>query len=114
MLDIEKTGKSLPKEMQSVDPSLADLGGLGTESITQTDVETPRLKILEPGSPQIVKGPYRLDDAEAGDFCNTATGDVWRDEITVIPCNSIRITSSGQRCAARAPRSMIMAKTLQS
>jgi hypothetical protein len=87
MPDIGKTGKSLPKEMQSVDPSLVDLGGLGTESITQTDVETPRLKILEPGSPQIVKGPYRLDDAEAGDFCNTATGDVWRDEITVIPCN---------------------------
>ena len=28
-----------------------------------------------------------LDDAQPGDFCNTATGDVWRDEIMVIPCD---------------------------
>ena len=39
-------------------------------------------------SPQLKRGgDMYLDDAEPGDFCNTATGDVWRDEITVIPCD---------------------------
>jgi hypothetical protein len=88
MSDVEKSGKPLPKELQSVDPSLRDLGGLGTESIAQTDVETPRLKILEAQSPQVTKSnALYLDDAQPGDFCNTATGDVWREEITVIPCD---------------------------
>jgi hypothetical protein len=88
MNDVEKTGKPLPKELQSVDPSLRDLGGLGTESIAQTDVETPRLKLLEALSPQLRRGgDMYLDDAQPGDFCNTATGDVWRDEIMVIPCD---------------------------
>jgi hypothetical protein len=88
MSDVEKSGKPLPKELQSVDPSLRDLGGLGTESITQTDVETPRLKLLEALSPQLRRGgDMYLDDAQPGDFCNTATGDVWRDEIMVIPCD---------------------------
>ena len=88
MTDVEKTGKPLPKELQSVDSSLADLGGLGTESITQTDVETPRLKILEARIAASEKGQAQyLDDAEPGDFCNTATGDVWRGEIIVIPCD---------------------------
>jgi hypothetical protein len=88
MSDVEKSGKPLPKELESVDPSLRDLGGLGTESIAQTDVETPRLKILEAQSPQVTKSnALYLDDAQPGDFCNTATGDVWREEITVIPCD---------------------------
>ncbi len=88
MNDVEKTGKPLPKELQSVDSSLGDLGGLGTESIAQTDVETPRLKILEALSPQLRRGSdMYLDDAQPGDFCNTATGDVWRVEITVVPCD---------------------------
>jgi hypothetical protein len=88
MNDVEKTGKPLPKELQSVDPSLRDLGALGTESIAQTDVETPRLKLLEALSPQLRRGgDMYLDDAQPGDFCNTATGDVWRDEIMVIPCD---------------------------
>jgi hypothetical protein len=88
MTDVEKSGKALPKELQAVDPSLADLGGLGTQSVSQTDVDTPRLKILEALSPQLKKGSDTyLDDAEVGDFCNVATGDVWRNEITVIPCD---------------------------
>jgi hypothetical protein len=88
MTDVEKSGKQLPKEMQTVDSSFADLGGLGTQSVTSKDVDTPRLKILESGSPQLKKGNTQyLDDAEAGDFCNVATGDIWRSEIIVTPCD---------------------------
>jgi len=89
MTDVEKTGgKELPKELQSVDSAFADLGGLGTESITQADVETRRLKLLEALSPQLKKGNAQyLSDAEVGDWCNTATGDVWREVTTVVPCN---------------------------
>ena len=88
MTDVEKSGKPLPKEMQTVDSSFADLGGLGTQSVTSKDVDTPRLKILESGSPQLKKGNAQyLDDAEVGDFCNVATGDVWRSEIIVTPCD---------------------------
>jgi hypothetical protein len=87
MNDVEKTGKSLPKELESVDSSMADLGGMGTESVNQANVETPRLKILEAQSPQVMKGKDRLSDAEIGDFCKTDTGDLWRGEVTVIPCD---------------------------
>ena len=55
MTDVEKSGKQLPKEMQTVDSSFADLGGLGTQSVTSKDVDTPRLPMLRriPGTIRI-------------------------------------------------------------
>ena len=75
---------------QPIDQDLLEAGGMGTESITALNIDMPRLKILQIGSPQLKKdrnNDQYLSDARVGDFFNTATADLWRESITVIPCD---------------------------
>lgn len=59
----------------------------GFENVTARDVVIPRLTILQDMSPQLKKNkPEYIKDAEAGQFCNTATGQILSAPLTIIPC----------------------------
>lgn len=69
------------------DPSVFDNLPSGYENVGASDLIIPRLVILQALSPQLDKNkPEYIKDAQAGDFCDVATGEVWKDAITVIPC----------------------------
>jgi hypothetical protein len=71
-----------------IDDELMRMGGAGTENVKAKDVLIPRLVILQSLSPQLAKKkPEYIEDAEVGDFCNVATGDIYKKEIEVIPCH---------------------------
>lgn len=71
-----------------IDEELLRMGGAGTENIKSKDVLIPRLVILQGLSPQLNKKKAEyIDGAEVGDFCNVATGDIFKEEIIVIPCH---------------------------
>lgn len=58
----------------------------GYENVQAKDLMIPRLVILHQQSPQLLKSkPEYIKGAEAGDFCDTATGDVWKETLPVIP-----------------------------
>jgi hypothetical protein len=77
-----------PDESDALDESLLEAGGMGGESVKPANLEMPWLRILEQQSPQCTKGNVKyLSDAEAGDFCKTDTGDLWRPSIVVIACD---------------------------
>lgn len=69
-----------------MDPSAFDNLPSGYDNVTANDLIIPRLVILQALSPQLDKTkPEYNKDASAGDFCDVATGDIWKDKITVIP-----------------------------
>ena len=71
-----------------LDDELLKLGGLGTENVKAKDVVIPRLVILQALSPQINKKKAEfIEGAEIGDFCNEATGDIYKESILVVPCH---------------------------
>jgi hypothetical protein len=71
-----------------LDDELLGLGGMGKENVRSKDVLIPRLVILQGLSPQINKKKAEyIDGAEVGDFCNVATGDIYKEQITVVPCH---------------------------
>jgi hypothetical protein len=78
-----KTGTSIV-----LDADLLKMGGMGAENVQSKDILIPRLTILQALSPQLGKKKAEyIDGAELGDFCNVATGDVYKEAILVIPCH---------------------------
>jgi len=74
------------------DDTFSGMASSGLENVTQSDVIIPRITILQALSPQLQKSkPEFNPDAQQGDFCDTATGALYRDEITLIPCFFARI-----------------------
>lgn len=59
------------------------LAGCGLEDVSADDYAIPFVRILQPLSPQVVKGT--VEGAEAGDIIETATNSLY-EEIDVIPC----------------------------
>lgn len=62
--------------------------GAGMEGVSIADIGIPFLRILQALSPQVKKGPARIDGAEEGDIYNTVTQEVAKAEtgVLVIPC----------------------------
>ena len=61
-------------------------GGNGFENVSAKDMLIPRLTILQKMSPQIDDSdPKYIKDAKYGDFCDTGTGEIFK-EMTVVPC----------------------------
>jgi hypothetical protein len=72
----------------SLDDELKRMGGMGAENVQAKDVLIPRLTILQKLSPQLAKKKAEyIEGAELGDFCNVATGDIYKEAVTVIPCH---------------------------
>jgi hypothetical protein len=64
----------------------ADAGG-GFEGVTAKDVTVPYLAILQSGSPQVKKGdPAQIPGAAEGDIFNTASKEVYKEGLRLIPC----------------------------
>lgn len=64
----------------------------GLENVTAQDLIIPRITILQALSPQLQKSkPDYNPIARQGDFCDTATGELWSDEMYVIPCFYARV-----------------------
>jgi hypothetical protein len=61
--------------------------GAGLENLTTKDISIPFIAILQQLSPQLKKGPSKIDGAEEGNIYNPVTQEVIGDEgIEVIPC----------------------------
>lgn len=61
-------------------------GPTGFENVSASDMLIPRITILQKMSPQIEKGrPEYIQGAEYGDFCDTGTGEAFK-ELVVVPC----------------------------
>lgn len=59
----------------------------GLENVTANDIIIPRIGILQALSPQLQKNkPEFIKGAAAGMFCDTATLELYEDELLVIPC----------------------------
>lgn len=68
------------------------LAGVGMENVTSSDLLIPRISILQALSPQLQKSkPEYIKDAQQGDFCDTGTGDIFRESMTVVPCFFARV-----------------------
>lgn len=65
---------------------LEELAGDGMQEVSVKDMSVPFLKILQSLSPEIApkKAEY-IKGAEAGDICNTVTGEIYKT-VRVIPC----------------------------
>jgi hypothetical protein len=71
-----------------LDDELSKMGGMGAENVQAKDVLIPRLTILQKLSPQLAKKKAEyIEGADLGDFCNVATGDVYKEAVLVIPCH---------------------------
>lgn len=78
-----ETGKEL---MLTADDMAADAGA-GFENVTAKDVTVPYLAILQSGSPQVKRGdPAQIPGAAEGDIFNTASKEVYKGAIRVVPC----------------------------
>jgi hypothetical protein len=74
---------------RSLQDRMREAAGRGTETMTQADLALPFIALLQQLSPQVQRGNDRYNpDAEAGDFYNTVTGELWsgEDGMRVIPC----------------------------
>lgn len=61
-------------------------GNRGSEEVSSNDITLPRLQIIQDLSPQHKKNkPEYIQDAEVGDFFNTASNELYKDEVMVIP-----------------------------
>lgn len=70
-----------------MDDMLAD-ANTGFEGVSTDDVAIPYFAILQSMSPQVKKGPGRLEGAEEGDLFNNVSQEIFKGEkgIRVIPC----------------------------
>lgn len=70
-----------------IDDELLSMRNMGSENVKGKDILIPRLQILQALSPQIMKKKAEyIDGAEIGDFCNVATGDIFKESVLVVPC----------------------------
>lgn len=84
MNEVQKTSQSAV----ALDDELLKMGGMGTENVKSKDVLIPRLVILQALSPQVNKKKAEyIEGAEVGDFCNVATGDIYKESVLVVPCH---------------------------
>ena len=87
-LTVMKTNTAFALQQDAFD----SMGGVGLENVTAKDLMIPRLSILQALSPQLQKSkPEFIEGAQQADFCDTGTGEIFRDEITVIPCFFARV-----------------------
>lgn len=64
-----------------------DEGSTGLDQVQAKDLIIPRLTILQKLSPQLEnRKPEFIPDAQAGDFCDVALGDIFRGELHLLPC----------------------------
>jgi hypothetical protein len=74
----------------ALDEELLKMGGAGLEHVKAKDILIPRVTLLQKLSPQINKKKSEfIEGADLGDFCNVATGDVFKEQIEVIPVHFI-------------------------
>lgn len=89
--DIKVAGVEQGNEL-SIPPSMMDDvvadSGIGFENVTTKDIAIPYYGILQALSPQVKKGPKRIDGAEEGFLFNTVSQQFIDGEkgIIVIPC----------------------------
>lgn len=63
------------------------MGPTGFENVSASDLLIPRINILQKMSPQIDKSdPAYIAGAEYGDFCDTGTGEIFKESMSVVPC----------------------------
>ncbi len=88
--DASTQAVSTIKENLPANAALMDaLGAMptGLENVTSRDLIIPRLVILQALSPQLnERKPEYIKDARVGMFCDTALGDVFQDQILLLPC----------------------------
>lgn len=59
----------------------------GLENVTANDIIIPRISILQALSPQLQKSkPEFIKGAAAGMFCDTATLELYEEQLHIIPC----------------------------
>lgn len=76
----------LPSANLDLMSQLAAASGEGLEAVTARDVLIPRLAILQALSPQLQKTkPEYVKGAQAGDMCDTSTGNVFNSGLKVLP-----------------------------
>jgi hypothetical protein len=81
------TSVALPSELDEFEHAET-----GLENVTAKDLLIPRLTIIQKLSPQLIRSkPEFNPDAQEGDFCDTGTGDLWREGITILPCFFARV-----------------------
>ena len=71
-----------------VDESAFDGLPTGFENVTAKDLVIPRIVVLQGLSPQLNKNkPEYIEGASNGDFCDVATGSIWKADLELIPCH---------------------------
>jgi hypothetical protein len=85
----ETAGVPAPKDVTAL---MLEDGNLGLENVSAEDMAIPFLTVLQSGSPQVIKGPDRIDGAEAGDFFNNVSGEVFKGEVGIelIPVSFVK------------------------
>lgn len=68
-------------------------GPTGLENVTASDLIIPRLTILQALSPQLqkTKPEHFIAGAEAGDFCDVSSGNVYKGELLLLPCAFVTV-----------------------
>jgi hypothetical protein len=83
MNELIKSGDQMPV----LSDDLLEMGGMGSENVTSKNIVIPRLVILQALSPQVNKKKAEfIEGSEVSDFCNVATGDLYKEAVYVIPC----------------------------
>lgn len=86
----ETAQAALPVEGFFAPEEMEDAAGAGQENVTSANTLLPRLAILQKLSPQINKRKVEfIQDAEIGDWCDLSTGDIFKEEVDLIPCHFI-------------------------
>jgi hypothetical protein len=57
----------------------------GFENMGADDIALPFILVLQALSPQL-RGTTKIKGADEGDFFNTATGEIYKDKIIIVPC----------------------------
>jgi len=85
-----QTALVVPKSNGGAVASASDFdqyASAGFEGVGANDVIIPRLTILQALSPQLQKNkPEYIKGAEAGNFCDVGTGEIFGEEIELVPC----------------------------
>jgi len=77
-IDIRASVKSI---MEIDDSNHSDFEGIASE-----DVGIPFISILQDLSPQVKKGPGKVDGAESGDIYESVNQHIWKTGLAVVPC----------------------------
>jgi hypothetical protein len=84
--------KELVEKKEAAPPAvmaeMASMANVGFDGMSVQDAAIPYLMVLQSQSPQVKKGPGKVEGAEEGDFYNSVTQRVYKGDkgIRVIPC----------------------------